>query len=373
MPKHILRAAAAALVALLHASIVPAQQALDSSAWDVHAAEWRVEPYRGRSALFLRDGAAWLKGSRFQNGTIEFDIAFSNVGGFPGIAFRAATRSDFELFYLRQNLSDGPHATQYTPVLHGLYAWQIYAGPAWESTAHWTYDRWMHVKLLVRGGRAELFVDGDSAVQIVKQLRGPNGAGEIGLLSGNGARFTNVVVRPDAGEGIATNVATTLMGSPRDSTPATVVRSWRVSAPFPESTLVSLTELKAVPGEGAWTALGVEERGIANLARLAGNGDGRNTVVAAVTLTSDRDRVVRVRFGYSDRVRVFLNGKLLYAGNAGFGTRDPEFLGIVGLFDELSLPLRRGSNELWFAVSETFGGWAITADVPDRAGIKVSP
>src|SRR6478752_9770427 len=123
MPKHILRAAAAALVALLHASIVPGQQPFDSSAWDVHAAEWRVEPYRGRSALFLRDGAAWLKGSRFQNGTIEFDIAFSNVGGFPGIAFRAATRSDFELFYLRQELS-GPHATQYTPVLHGQWGWQ---------------------------------------------------------------------------------------------------------------------------------------------------------------------------------------------------------------------------------------------------------
>jgi hypothetical protein len=365
--------AAAALVALLHASIVPAQQAFDSSAWDVHAAEWRVESYRGRSALFLRDGAAWLKGSRFQNGTIEFDIAFSNVGGFPGIAFRAATHSDFELFYLRQNLSGGPHATQYTPVLHNLYAWQIYAGPAWESTAHWTYDRWMHVKLLVRGGRAELFVDGDSAVQVVRELRGPKGAGEIGLLSGNGARFTNVIVRPDEGQGTATNVATPLMASPRDSTPATVVRSWRVSAPFPESTLVSLTELKAVPGEGAWTALGVEERGIANLARLAGNGDGRNTVVAAVTLTSDRDRIVRARFGYSDRVRVFLNGRLLYAGNAGFGTRDPEFLGIVGLFDELSLPLRRGPNELWFAVSETFGGWAVTADVPDRAGVKVSP
>ena len=70
---------------------------------------------------------------------------------------------------------------------------------------------------------------------------------------------------------------------------------------------------------------------------------------------------------------VFLNGTLLYAGNAGFGTRDPEFLGIVGLFDELALPLRRGPNELWFAVSETFGGWAVTADVPDRAGITIGP
>ena len=174
-------------------AIAGAQQPFDSSAWNVSAAEWRVELYRGRSALVLRDGSAWLRGSHFQNGTIEFDIAFSEVSGFPGIAFRAATHNDYELFYLRQNLSGQPHATQYTPVLHGLYAWQIYAGPAWEAKARWTYDRWMHVKLVISGTRAELYVDGDTAVQIVPRLGGPQGAGEIGFLSGNGARFANAL------------------------------------------------------------------------------------------------------------------------------------------------------------------------------------
>lgn len=364
--------AGAALLTLLHVAAVRAQAPFDSSAWDIHAAAWRVEAYRGRSALILRDGAAWLRGSRFHDGTIELDIVFSDTGGFPGIAFRAATHSDFELFYLRQALSGGPHATQYTPVLHGLYAWQIYAGPAWEGTARWTYDRWMHVRLVVRGARAELFVDGDSAVQVVPRLRGPDGAGEIGLLSGTGARFANVVVRPDSAAQVATTVSPA--GHPLP-TPSTIVPAWRVSTPFPESTLVRASELTVLPAGGAWMpgTLGIEERGIANLARVAGNADGRNTVVAAVTLTSDRDRIVRLRFGYSDRVRVFLNGRLLYAGDSGFGTRDPEFLGIVGLFDELALPVRRGPNALWLAVSETFGGWAVSADLPDRAGITVTP
>ncbi len=359
------------LLVLLLAGSLRAEQPFDASKWDIEAAGWRVEPYRGRSALFLRDGAAWLKGSRFQNGVIEFDVTFGSAGGFPGIAFRAATHSDYELFYLRQPLSGGPHATQYTPVIHGLYAWQIYAGPAWEGTAHWSYDRWMHAKLVVRDARAALFVDGDTAVQVVQQLRGPSGAGEIGLLSGNGARFANVVVRTDA-EPVADN--TPMLPQVHDSTPATIVPSWRVSSPFPESTLVmGDKQLAALRDAGPWHQLGVEERGIANLARLAGNGDGRNTVVAAVTVNGDRDRTVRLRFGYSDRVRVFLNGRLLFSGNSGFGTRDPEFLGIVGLFDELSLPLKRGPNELWFAVSETFGGWAITADLPDRDGITINP
>ena len=355
--------AVAALAATAHA-----QQPFDASAWNIGAEEWRVEPYRGRDALLLRNGAAWLRGSRFRDGTIEFDIAFSEVTGFPGIAFRAASHEDYELFYLRENLSGQPHATQYTPVLHGLYAWQIYAGPAWEAAARWTFDRWMHVKIVVAGARAALYVDGDSAVQVVPRLRGPEGPGEVGVLVGPGAaRFANFVVRADPAP---------LTGAPpavRDSTPATVVRTWRVSAPFAESLMTGVADLAAVPGAATWGTLDVEERGIANLARLAGNGNGRNTVVAAVTLTSDRARTVPVRFGFSDRVRVYLNGRMLYAGNDGFGTHDPDFLGIVGLFDELALPLKRGPNELWFAVSETFGGWAITADLPDRGGIAVSP
>ena len=62
-------------------------------------------------------------------------------------------------------------------------------------------------------------------------------------------------------------------------------------------------------------------------------------------MTAGRARTVPVRFGFSDRVRVYLNGRMLDAGNDGFGTHDPDFLGI-GLFDELTPPLKRGPNEL---------------------------
>ena len=355
-------------VAALAAATAPAQPPFDTSAWTINAAEWRAETYRGRSALLLREGAAWLRGSRFQNGTIEFDIAFSDVLGFPGIAFRAATHDDYELFYLRENLSGQPHATQYTPVLHGLYAWQIYAGPTWEATARWTHDRWMHVRLAVSGTRAELCVDGETA-QVIPRLRGPEGAGEVGFVVAPGAaRFANIVVRPSDAPALATTPAAAV---PDDATPPGIVRTWRVSAPFAESAMTGVADLTAVPGPATWNTLGIEERGIANLARLAGNGNGRNTVVAAVTITSDRARIMPVRFGFSDRVRVYLNGRMLYAGNDGFGTHDPDSLGIVGLFDVLALPLQRGPNELWFAVSETFGGWAITADLPERDGITV--
>lgn len=360
-----------ALLAMAQLAARPAAAQLrpfDTVTWDIHGAESRIEPYRGRSALLLRNGTAWLKGSRFENGSIEFDIAFSNGLAFPGIAFRAVSRADYELLYMRARQSGGPHATQYTPVLHGLYGWQIYTGPAYEAAPQWTFDRWMHVKLVVSGTRAEVYVDSDTAAQVIPRLRGAQAAGEIGFVVVPGsARFANVVVRAEN--------APRLTGTPptvHDSAPATMVRSWRVSAPFAESSLTGVTQLAAVPG-GGWSMLDVEERGIANLARLAPFDSSHNTVVAAVTLNADRAATVRMRFGFSDRVRVFLNGTLLYTGNDGFGTRDADFLGTVGLFDELALPLRRGRNELWFAVSETFGGWAVTADLPDRRGIRVSP
>ena len=73
--------------------------------------------------------------------------------------------------------------------------------------------------------------------------------------------------------------------------------------------------------------------------------------------------VREMSFGFSDRVRVYLNGRLLYAGNDGYTTRDYRFLGSVGLFDTVALPLQKGDNELAFAVSENFGGWAVVAAI----------
>ncbi len=43
----------------------------------------------------------------------------------------------------------------------------------------------------------------------------------------------------------------------------------------------------------------------------------------------------------------------------------------MGLFDELFLSLDAGDNELWLAISETFGGWGVMLQVPDGPGVQV--
>ena len=73
----------------------------------------------------------------------------------------------------------------------------------------------------------------------------------------------------------------------------------------------------------------------------------------------------------SDRVRVYLNGRLLFRGDDNYQSRDYRFLGSIGYFDSLYLPLAKGGNELLIAVSEEMGGWGIQAKLEDLAGITL--
>ena len=80
--------------------------------------------------------------------------------------------------------------------------------------------------------------------------------------------------------------------------------------------------------------------------------------------------MVRVlEIGFSDRVVVYLNGRALFRGNDTYRSRDYRFLGSIGFWDALFLPLLEGDNELVVAVSETFGGWGVQARFPDPTGI----
>jgi len=145
-----------------------------------------------------------------------------------------------------------------------------------------------------------------------------------------------------------------------------------VSQAFAENLLDPAASLPAsVTADLSWARANVDVRGIVNLAKIRSRSADANTVLAGVTLRTDSACLVRLRFGFSDRVVVYLDGRPLYRGNDGWRTRDYRFLGTVGLFDELILPLKRGDNVLRFAVSEDFGGWAITAQLPDSAGIEV--
>jgi hypothetical protein len=100
----------------------------DSNRWEIDAKESRVEEYLGRQSLFLKGGLALVKDSKFLNGIIEFDIAFSAERTFVGTIWRVLDKKNYEEFYFRPHQSGNPDANQYTPVFNGLAGWQLYYG-----------------------------------------------------------------------------------------------------------------------------------------------------------------------------------------------------------------------------------------------------
>jgi hypothetical protein len=120
-----------------------------------------------------------------------------------------------------------------------------------------------------------------------------------------------------------------------------------------------------------WTRIAGEASGLVDLARVSGIRDGRNTVLAGAAIRSTREQTKRLELGFSDRAVVFLNGRALYRGDDTYRSRDYRFLGSIGWFDALYLPLLEGENELIVAVSEDLGGWGVQARFADVAGLEL--
>lgn len=343
-------------------------QAIDweDDRWRIIGQEHRVERHEGRESLYLANGTAWLDGIELRDGIVSFELQASGELGFHGIAFRAVDDANYEHFYLRPFVSGNPDASQYTPVFDGVSGWQIYTGPRFGLPVAIDTDDWVHVELRVKDRTAEVYVDG--TLLVFPELQRSPVAGRIGLTSGGApARFAHLRVEP------GTPRLSGEPGAPPDDTPSGVVSRWRISSPLPEASLDGSHSLDDVdlPRLG-WEIASPHLRGIVDLARIRTLGDPDNTAFAAVTLEADTARPVRLRFGFSDRVRVYLNGQELYRGRAEWRSRDYKFLGTVGLFDELVVPLEVGENELWFAVSEGFGGWGITAALVDAEGVRAT-
>lgn len=91
------------------------------------------------------------------------------------------------------------------------------------------------------------------------------------------------------------------------------VLQWNVSNAFDESALTGHHRLDEASLDGlTWSPLAAGSSGTTNLAHLACVSDDKNTVLARVTLRSARAQSVRVAFGYSDRVKAYANGNLVY-------------------------------------------------------------
>lgn len=338
--------------------------------WRVDAKDASLETHLGQPALKLHNGLVNADDVAFSDGVIEFDIAYVEQTIFAGAGWRAEHDRRYEDMYVRGHLNNKPDALQYTPTESGLSAWQIFSDENAIAAVSQNFDDWNHVKIVVEGDRADIYFNSDTPSLHVPDLKTDIKEGFVSLrafsLADMPAYFANLSIRPlEDGEHV--------VGTPKPSPelPGGIINEWSISSTFSEDDVSVLSLGDEMIDDIRWQMLGVETNGIANLAKLARPTREANTVFARLHINSDKTQIKEMKIGYSDRVRVYLNGKRVYAGNAGWRLRDYRFLGTVGFHDSVGLDLRRGDNELLVAISETFGGWAWAGAIEDRDGIRL--
>lgn len=339
-----------------------------SDQWTFKTKDYVIEDYQGKPSLFLKKNTAFLRTASFENGIIEYDVAFPRGRAFIGVTFRMADDVNYEEFYIRSHQSGNPDANQYTPVYGGVAAWQLYHGEGYGTPVVYTFDSWLHVKLVVSGKYMEVYLNDMENPVMFSELKRPVQKGYLGLsnfLSEN--HFANFTYTPQE--------KVSLKGKPKAIEPAAAgtITQWQISNAISEKTLETITSLKSIDKViTSWKSANTEPTGILNLASITTWTEENNTVFAKVIVDSDKDQTKKFVFGFSDRTRIYLNDIILYSGEDNFVSRDYRFLGTVGYFDAVYLNLKKGSNEIRIAVSETFGGWGVKAKFENLDGLKLS-
>ena len=339
------------------------QVPFDSDRWNFNEALPTPAEYLGRPCVHLGTSTATLADANFANGVIEVDLAVGPERGFHGLFWRARDDENFESFVVRPHQVGNTDAVQYTPVVNGLSSWQLYHGPGFWAPISFPLDDWFRIRVAFAGERAEVFVDDlDEPALTIRELKGAVEPGRVGVFVGGPAiHLARFAYDSD-------DVRFSRPTPPAPPALTGIVPAWSISDAIPEEALTPSLDRELLATR-TWSRLASEPSGLADLARVHGIRDGRNTVFARATIGSSKAQAKPLELGFSDRAIVYLNGEALYRGNDTYRSRDYRFLGSIGYYDTLYVPLLKGDNHLVVAVSEDFGGWGVQARFPDVAGL----
>jgi hypothetical protein len=377
------RSAGLALALAVSVTCLVSLGAAETEAFPVDSPRWQLGPeakitdYLGRRCLALEEDVATLKNFEMTDGVIDVDMAGSGARGFYNIFFRTQANGDGESVYLRPHKTGLDDAQQYSPMFQGTSAWQIYNGPGFTAAVDIPRDTWFHVRLVIAGSQAKLYVS-DMAVPslLINDLKSGMRKGGVGFT---GVHLSNVEIR---------RMPPAAWQRHEPAMPPTTITRWNLS---PSMLALEHDLERPLPkGEAdslGWQEVSAEPPGFVVISRYRKAPDivptfardfsrrlesqkGMQLVYARTTIVSDRDQVKKLNIGYSDDVSLFLNDEILYRGRSAQRFRDPGFLGIVNAEnDGVYLPLKKGRNELVLAVSELTGGWGFICRFDDMNGI----
>lgn len=337
---------------------------LTSDRWEVQGPV-AFETWEGRAVMRLgapaagkrEGGVATIKGLEFATGIIEYDVLLPDAMEFSGPLFRQGARDTGEFLYFRPHQNGKPDAIQYTPIVNGSLSWQIFSGPGFEAETLFPVNRWARIRLDLYENSAALSVDGKRVLHMPSLKSGvKSGALGFGSLMG-GTYYSDVRIQ-----------SIPAYADPAPPPPPVALREGTIEA-FEVSEALSQDEAfdrarrqrwAGIP----WHRIAVETNGIANLSRAGPDAKEAHSFIARFEISSPSARTVPMQFGFSDDVRVYLNGTALYEGSDRQGSRDYRFLGHAGFWDTVFLNLNAGANQVALVITDpTNGGTAAGAVV----------
>lgn len=351
----------------------------DTDKWDF-VGKVEKDEYLGQQAIKLGTvetgafngyGAVVLKDTEFHNGIIEFDIAFDQKQMYTGLHFRLKGNQNCESFYMRPHVSGTPDANSYIPVYHDVQSWQLYYGKTFSTASKYSFTEWNHIKIIINDDVADIFINDMQNPQNTVALKHDNKSGKVELYTlnfGGTTRFANfALLQTDTQE---------IKGMPKEEPIAQTgsILNWEISESFDEKILLGKTILDENIRNLNYTTIKSDITGITNLAKVQGVQEGKDTAFAKITIHSDIDQIKKMDFGFANKVKVYLNGAILFEGDDNFQSRDETFLGTMGLYDSVYLHFKKGTNEVLLAITEHAlfkGGWGVKARFENVDGIII--
>jgi nitroreductase len=182
----------------------------DLNKWTMAGAETEIIRYKGKDAFRIKgapgERIAYLKDFEFRDGIIELDIAA--IPYYTGLVFRVRSDYVYEGIYFRPQNSRHKdpvrrgHTVQY--ISNPMFTWYYLRETAperYEAAADIPPDEWFHVKVVVDGEKAEVFVnDAESPCLVVEDLKHGISQGSVGVWCGNtsAGTFANLTITPAA-------------------------------------------------------------------------------------------------------------------------------------------------------------------------------
>lgn len=326
---------------------------------DMVESNWQVpedatfEQFDHRNTLVLNSGRATLKNLDFTNGTIEVDVFANSKRSFAGITFRKQA-DNMEEVYMRMHKSSQVDAVQYTPIFNNESNWQLFR--EYQARVVFRDIGWNTLRLEINGNCAEVFVN-DEKVMSIDDLRTEQDAGEIGLFALFSNRFSNFKVsRKDLVQ----------KPSKADQEPgaSNIIRQWEITSarPYREEEM----DFEDFSKE-TYRKVETEVSGLLPVSKYlkkpsAGNFEQNTEVftVASTTVYASKEETRLFSFDYSDKIMVYLNGKLIFEGNNAFRAKGVQYMGHMDInTNTLYLSLNQGANKIHCVLIDQANGWGI--------------